>query len=122
MAETNKLKAMKNIVELTETNFETEVVRATAPVIVDFYAPWCGPCKMIAPLIEQLADEYAGRLKFAKANVDETPQLASQFRIEGVPTLMLFRNGQSADQIVGFPGQRALKLWLERAAGATVTA
>ncbi len=122
MAETNKLKAMKNIVELTETNFETEVVRATAPVIVDFYAPWCGPCKMIAPLIEQLADEYAGRLKFAKANVDETPQLASQFHIEGVPTLMLFRNGKTADQIVGFPGQRALKLWLEQAAGATVTA
>jgi len=118
----NTFNAMKNIVELTETNFETEVLQADALVVVDFFAPWCGPCKMIAPLIEQLAAEYAGRLKFAKANVDETPELATQFQIEGVPTLMLFRNGKAVDQIVGFPGPRALKLWLERAAGEAVTA
>ena len=113
---------MKNIVELTENNFEAEVLQANLPVMVDFYAPWCGPCKMIAPLIEQLADEYAGRIKFIKANVDETPDLAAQFRIEGVPTLMLFRAGKQVDQVVGFPGPRALKNWLDRAAGVVVAA
>lgn len=122
MAETKQVNAMKNIVELTEGNFEAEVLRSTRPVVVDFYAPWCGPCKMIAPLIEQLAAEYAGRLKFAKANVDETQELASLFQIEGVPTLMLFRAGKPVDNVVGFPGPRALKLWLDKAADATVTA
>jgi thioredoxin 1 len=113
---------MNNIVELTEHNFETEILQAGTPVVVDFHAPWCGPCKMIAPLIEQLAIEYAGRLKFAKANVDELPELAAQFQIQGVPTLMLFRDGKSVDAVVGFPGPRALKLWLDRAAGVAVTA
>jgi thioredoxin 1 len=107
---------MKQIIELTEDKFEAEVVQANLPVVVDFYAPWCGPCKMIAPIVEQLAVEYSGRLKFAKANVDETPQLAARFRIEGVPTLLLFRNGNYVDEMVGFPGLRALKLWLDRAA------
>ena len=93
---------MINLVEPTEHTFGAEVGRANLPVVVDFYAPWRGPCKMIGPLIEQLAGEYAGRVNFAKTNVDETPDLAAQFRIEGVPTLRLFRNGRAADQIVGF--------------------
>lgn len=122
MAETKQINAMKNIIELTESNFETEVLQASQPVIVDFYAPWCGPCKMIAPLIEQLAVEYAGRLKFAKANVDETQELTSVFQVEGVPTLMLFRHGKPAESLVGFPGQRGLKLWLDQAAGPTMVA
>jgi thioredoxin 1 len=113
---------MKNIVELTEGNFESEVLQATQPVMVDFYAPWCGPCKMIAPLIEQLAVEYDGRLKFAKANVDETPELAAALQITGVPTLMLFRDGKPVDSLVGFPGPRGLKLWLDKAAGPTMVA
>jgi thioredoxin len=113
---------MKNIIELNESNFEPEVSPAAGPVLVDFYAPWCGPCKMLAPLLEQLAGEYAGRLKFAKANVDDAPGLAARYGITGVPTLMLFRNGEVADRVVGFPGAGVLKNWLDQAADETVTA
>ncbi len=111
-----------NMVELTETNFETEVIQAAIPVVVDFYAPWCGPCKMLAPLLEQSAGEFAGRLKFAKANVDETPELAARFAVTGVPTLLLFRGGAAADRVVGFPGTRPFKAWLDQAANAAVAA
>ena len=68
---------MKNLIELSESSFEVEVLRTDLPVVVDFYAPWCGPCKMLAPLLEQLAGEFQGRIKFAKANVDDTPELAA---------------------------------------------
>jgi len=70
---------MKNMIELTETNFETEVLQASVPVVVDFYAPWCGPCKMLAPILEQLAPQFEGRVKFAKLNVDEAPELAGRY-------------------------------------------
>ncbi len=113
---------MNNMIELTEGNFETEVIQAAVPVVVDFYAPWCGPCKMLAPVLEQLADEFAGRLKFAKANVDETPDLAANFEVSGVPTLMLFHGGKAVDRIVGLSGPRQLKAWLEKAASAAITA
>lgn len=106
---------MKNIVELTESSFESEILQAQGPVLVDFYAPWCGPCKMLAPLLEQLAGEFAGKIKFAKLNVDDAPVLAARFQIAGVPTLMLFRGGQAVDQIVGLASPRSLKTWLERA-------
>jgi thioredoxin 1 len=111
-----------NLVELTEDNFETEVLQTGIPVVVDFYAPWCGPCKIIAPLLGQFASEFEGRLKFAKANVVETPELAASFEITGVPTLMLFRGGQPVDQVVGFPGPRQFKAWLDNAVNAPVTA
>jgi thioredoxin 1 len=118
MAEMNQIKVMNNITELTETTFETEVLRVSGPVLVDFYAPWCGPCKMLAPLLEQLAGELGDRVKFVKMNVDEAPNLANQYGITGVPTLMLFRGGKVADLVVGFPGQSQLKAWLTKAAGA----
>ena len=106
---------MKNIIELNETNFESEVLKAAGPMLVDFYAPWCGPCKMLAPILEQLAGEFTGRVKFAKLNVDEAPELAGPYDITGVPTLMLFRGGKVIDRIVGLPSPRALKASLENA-------
>jgi len=113
---------MKSIIELNETNFGPEVLQAAGSVLVDFYAPWCGPCKMLAPLLEQLAVEFAGKMKFAKLNVADAPELAGHFDIAGVPTLMLFRDGRPADQMVGLAPPRALKTWLEKAAGETVIA
>jgi len=113
---------MKHIIELAETNFEHEVLTAKSPVVVDFYAPWCGPCKAIASLLEQFAGEFAGRLKFAKVNVDRTPGLAGCLEITGVPTLMMFRGGEPVDQLVGFPGPRQFKAWLDQAANAAVPA
>jgi len=121
IGETKKVDVMNNMIELTEGNFETEVIQAAVPVVVDFYAPRCGPCKMLAPVLEQLAGEFAGRLKFAKANVDETPDLAANFEVSGVPTLMLFRGGEAVDQLVGFSGLRQLKGWLDTAANTAVT-
>ncbi len=103
---------MGNIIELNETGFEQEVLKADLPVLVDFYAPWCGPCKMIAPLLEQLAVEFQGRIKFAKVNVDDAPGLTAHFDISGVPTLAIFRDGQLADRMVGFRGANAFKSWL----------
>jgi len=113
---------MNNMLELTEDSFETEVIQAAVPVVVDFYTPWCGPCKLLAPVLEQLAGEFDGRLKFGRANVEETPDLAATFEVSGVPTLMLFRGGEAVDQVVGFSGLRQLKAWLDKAANTTVTA
>lgn len=113
---------MKSIIELNETNFETEVLKAAEPVLVDFYAPWCGPCKMLAPFLEQLAIEFAGKIKFAKLNVDNALKLAGRYGITSVPTLTLFRGGQSVDQMVGLTSPSLLKRWLEKAANETVIA
>jgi thioredoxin 1 len=110
---------MKNLFELSESSFETEVSRADLPVVVDFYAPWCGPCKMLAPLLEQLAAEFQGRIKFTKANVDDIPELAATYQITGVPTLALFRGGEPVDALVGLVSPKALKSWLEGAATVT---
>jgi thioredoxin 1 len=107
---------MQYITELNETNFDAEVLQVTGPVLVDFYAPWCGPCKMLAPLLEQLAITLAHRLKFTKLNVDDASDLASRFGITGVPTLMLFRDGQAMDTRVGFTSAKEFRSWLEGAA------
>ena len=113
------MESMKNIIELSETSFETEVLRADLPVVVDFYAPWCGPCKMLAPLLDQFAADFQGRIKFAKANVEDTPELAATCQVTGVPTLALFRGGRQSDAMVGFRSANALKSWLEAVAAAT---
>jgi thioredoxin 1 len=86
---------------LDEKNFEAEVIKSSTPVLVDFWAEWCGPCKMIGPIIDQLAVELQGKLKVAKVNVDEAPQLAGQFNVMSIPTLLVFKGGQAVDQIVG---------------------
>lgn len=90
------------ILELNENNFETEVLKSDIPVLVDFWAAWCGPCKSIAPILEQLAEEYAGKVKIAKVNVDNNQTLAKQYQVMSIPNLVFFKDGKKADQIVGF--------------------
>ena len=109
--------AAKNIVYLTETNFSEEVTNSPVPVLVDFWAEWCGPCKMIAPLLDELASEYDGKVKVAKVNIDEQQNLASQHGIRAVPTLLLFKGGEVADQIVGVKSKRDLKASLDKVSG-----
>ncbi|HLP78966.1 MAG TPA: thioredoxin, partial [Candidatus Paceibacterota bacterium] len=102
------------VAELDESNFDAAIKTGTAPVVVDFYAPWCGPCKMLAPMLEKLAEHLAGEIRFAKVNVDDAPGLAERFAITGVPTLLFFRNGSPCDRMVGFTSPRDLVLKLEK--------
>ena len=90
---------MANI--FTDSNFQQEVLNSELPVVVYFYADWCGPCKMIGPVIEQLAEAYAGKIKVGKVNVDENMELASKYRIMSIPAIMFFKNGEVQDQIIG---------------------
>lgn len=92
---------MSAALQLTEKNFENEVVKSALPVLVDFWAEWCGPCRMIAPIIEEIARDLEGKLKVAKINVDNEQELATQFNIMSIPTILLFKNGEVVEQIVG---------------------
>ena len=92
---------MANVMEFSSDNFETEVVNSNVPVLVDFWAPWCGPCKMIGPIIEELAGEFDGKVKIGKVNVDNNQELAAKFGIRGIPTVMLFKGGESINSFVG---------------------
>ncbi len=92
---------MSNVPEVSESNFEAEVLQATEPVLVNFWAPWCGPCRMIGPIVEQLASENAGKLKVAKINVDDNQTLAGSFGVGAIPTLILFHKGEVANRFVG---------------------
>ncbi|MGI6188227.1 MAG: thioredoxin [Clostridiales bacterium] len=93
--------ASKNIIDLTKDSFDGEVLKSEHPVLVDFWAAWCGPCRMIAPIIDQLADEYEGKLKVGKVNVDEQGQLAAQYGVMSIPTLVFFKNGEEVERVVG---------------------
>ncbi|MGB7745823.1 MAG: thioredoxin [Verrucomicrobiia bacterium] len=104
------------IVALTQENFAQQVLQSPVPVLVDFWAEWCGPCKMIAPLLDELADEYDGKVKIGKVNIDEQQSLASEYGIRAIPTLLLFSKGQVADQIVGARSKRDFKASLDRVA------
>jgi len=108
--------ASPNIVVLTQENFASEVVQSTTPVLVDFWAEWCGPCKAITPILGELADEYENRVKIGKVNIDEQQGLASEYGIRAIPTLLLFDKGQVADQIVGLRSKRDLKASFDRVA------
>jgi len=92
---------MGKITEVSDANFEAEVIQANLPVLVDFWAPWCGPCKAIAPIVEELATEYDGKLKVAKLNVDNNPGTASRYGVRGIPTLLILKGGTVKEQLVG---------------------
>lgn len=102
-------------VNVDNSNFQSDVLQASEPVVVDFWAEWCGPCKMISPALEEIATELGGKVKIAKLNVDENPELAAQFGVRSIPTLMMFKGGQVADMKVGAAPKTALSAWINSA-------
>lgn len=104
-----------NLVEFTDANFEAEVLKSELPVLVDFWAPWCGPCRMIAPSVEALAAEYAGKAKIGKLNTDENEDVSAKFGIRSIPTLLVFKNGEVVNQLVGALPKEKIAEQLNRA-------
>lgn len=105
----------ENISEVSDSKFEDEVLKSNLPVLVDFWAPWCGPCKAIGPVIEDLSKNYAGRVKFFKCNVDDNPVTPGKYGIRAIPTLLLFKGGQKLDQIVGMVDKSKIEQSLSKA-------
>ena len=106
---------MSKPITVGESNWDTVVLQSETPVLIDFWAEWCVPCRFVAPVVDELAEEYAGRVNFGKVNVDENPQLASQFGIMSIPTLLLFDKGKVVTNITGFRGKAHLKQSLDEA-------
>ena len=107
---------MKPTIEINEANFENEVLQSSQPVLVDFWAEWCGPCKMLAPVLDEIATEQTGRVKVAKVNVDENPALAERYGIRSIPTLLYFESGEVRHQTVGLASKKAIIATLEKLA------
>ncbi len=106
---------MANLTEFTDTNFSSEVLESQVPVLVDFWAPWCGPCRMIAPVVEELALENKGTVKIGKVNIDDNPSAAQNYGVSSIPTLMLFKGGQVVDRYVGVQPKSRLQQALDAA-------
>ncbi|MBA53528.1 MAG: thiol reductase thioredoxin [Pseudomonadales bacterium] len=104
---------MSNIVNVTDGTFDAEVLQSDSPVLVDYWAEWCGPCKMIAPILDEISGEYDGKLKIAKLNIDENPDTPPKYRIRGIPTLMLFKNGNVEATKVGALSKSQLTAFLD---------
>ncbi|EJF91114.1 thioredoxin [Bartonella tamiae] len=100
-------------VKVDKNNFESDVLHSDEPVVVDFWAEWCGPCKMIAPSLDEISSELAGKVKIAKVNIDENPELATQFGVRSIPTLLLFKNGEVASNMVGAVPKSRLSDWIK---------
>ncbi len=106
---------MSKPTDVTDAEFDNEVLQSQLPVLVDFWAPWCGPCRMVAPVVEELAEEYAGRVKFVRVNIDDNVPTAVAYGIRSIPTLLVFKGGEQVDQIIGFRPKSDLQRTLEGA-------
>jgi thioredoxin 1 len=106
---------MSKPADVTDGTFETEVLKSEKPVLVDFWAPWCGPCRMVAPVVEELSEEYSDKVKFLKLNTDDNMNTAATYGIRSIPTLLMFKDGQPVDQIVGFRPKGDLKQVIDKA-------
>jgi thioredoxin 1 len=111
------LMAGKNIIEISDGTFDQEVLQSALPVLVDFWAPWCGPCRAIAPVIEELSEDYTGKLKVAKCNVDDNPKTPGKYGIRAIPTLILFKNGSVSEQITGAVAKSQITAAVDKAVG-----
>jgi thioredoxin 1 len=105
---------MSAAVQVTDASFKQDVLESDIPVLVDFWAPWCGPCRMVAPVVDEIAQQYDGKVKVVKLNTDENPQVASQYGIRSIPTLMIFKSGQRVDMVVGAVPKTTLANTLEK--------
>jgi len=104
---------MSEVKHVNDNTFETEVMKSELPVLVDFWAPWCGPCRMVAPIVEALAAKYDGKLKICKVNTDESPNTPGRYDIHGIPTLIVFKGGKEVERMVGFAAEAALSAKIE---------
>ncbi|MEO1432900.1 MAG: thioredoxin [Cyanobacteria bacterium J06632_19] len=105
---------MSSATQVTDSTFKQEVIESEVPVLVDFWAPWCGPCRMVAPVVDEISSQYEGKIKVVKVNTDENPNVASQYGIRSIPTLMIFKGGQKVDMVVGAVPKTTLANTLEK--------
>ena len=105
---------MSALAEVSQADFEQQVLQSNQPVLVDFWAPWCGPCRMLAPVVEKLAEKFAGQAKFLKLNTDENPSLTGHYQVSGIPCLILFKGGQVVDRIVGYVPENTIASMLSK--------
>ncbi len=111
------MSSSSDVLNLTEDNFETEVLKSSDPVLIDFWAAWCGPCQMVAPLMDEVASEYSGRLKVGKVNVDEQQGLAARYHVQSIPTLLFLKDGEVVDTLMGAPPRDVLVDRIEKMVG-----